>query len=475
MKKLFQTKTNEKFSVYMIALVFCLMSILVVNASMLGMVDTEYEGIRTLITYGLMCLHALYLCYEAIKYIVLNRGERVKIILICAIPVLSLMMAAYSMVVYRTSMITNTMQFLIFMNTGYVAGVITVEYNLIGKVITAVENLSIFYFPYACFYIHGLIQSGGNNGTTFYGLKYLTIGMYILIPITAMILNYVYYGQRKLYGFIPVVLSNCIRIVLVIAYIYLILMANGSRGPVLAFMVFIVALVITTIVRKIQVKKSTFVALVSFAVIAIFMVAPINNRLSVKVDIVIDNFLAGNGFVTSSRVDDVTIDFESEADIVDSEDSESEMDMADNEDSEASLDAQTESTDISTLVLADRGVLFTLAINESIQNPFGGLGVLGYTYKYGKYPHNAVLEILADFGIVFGGMMLLIILFVFIKLFLCTKHNRNIITILLFAITFATLAMSSGTVYENVVLYYGLGFGLCYIVSKKEKVIMEKD
>lgn len=455
--KMFMQETNKLFLSHMLALVFCIMGILVLNASMLGFVGTKYESIRSIVTNGAMGIYAVYLCYEVAKFIIKNIRNIAKIILICAVPLISVAMAVYSLITYNFEMISNTIEMLIFMNTAYVAGVLTIEYKLLNKVFEALENLTLLYIPYAIFYTIALVKAGGYNGAEFYGLTYLSISMYYLVPIAVMSINFIYNKNHKLYGVIPAKISNLLRLFLCAVYIYALIFANGARGPVLSLAFFYFVVLLFAILRKMETKRNVIALSMAVFSVAAFLIFPSNSRLFARIDIIIENFLEGNGFVTSSSV----------TEYVDKDpDPAPDIEIPDNvipDDVETPEDVIIDGV----WNLSNRGDLFKLAVKNGTDEPFSGMGVFGFTYKYGVYPHNAVLELIADFGIVFGGIAVLIIFALILKLFFSTKNKSDLIKPVLYMSPFVMLAMSSGTVYENVVLYFGMGLALAYIIINK--------
>ena len=77
-----------------------------------------------------------------------------------------------------------------------------------------------------------------------------------------------------------------------------------------------------------------------------------------------------------------------------------------------------------------RDVLYTLAINKIIENPLG-YGLFGDNILLGYYVHNLFLELLLNFGIIFGGLIVIFIIYGFIKSVINTKTVRiaNIIVV----------------------------------------------
>ena len=66
------------------------------------------------------------------------------------------------------------------------------------------------------------------------------------------------------------------------------------------------------------------------------------------------------------------------------------------------------------------------------EHPFIGQGLCADRYilqnnRYASYPHNFVLELLVQYGFVFGGFIILNIILVLIRSFLIKDSARNIL------------------------------------------------
>ena len=90
--------------------------------------------------------------------------------------------------------------------------------------------------------------------------------------------------------------------------------------------------------------------------------------------------------------------------------------------------------------------LFRLAIKEA-NNHIGGLGPLGYQIKYGTYPHNIVLECMADFGYCIAIVVLAFMLYLIILLCKYTKYSNKFLWVLLISIGQVARVMLSVDLY----------------------------
>lgn len=66
--------------------------------------------------------------------------------------------------------------------------------------------------------------------------------------------------------------------------------------------------------------------------------------------------------------------------------------------------------------IGSRGTLFKLAVKEFQKSPIHRQGPMGYTVKYGMYPHNILLELLCETGLAGFITLMLLILWAVINL-----------------------------------------------------------
>ena len=93
------------------------------------------------------------------------------------------------------------------------------------------------------------------------------------------------------------------------------------------------------------------------------------------------------------------------------------------------------------------------------QRPIIGYGFLGdRSLQNGGYPHNFVLEVWCQYGMVLGSVIIITLLIIFIRVFYKRRNNR-ILLIMLFSVTFVKLMMS-GTYPVEGMFFFLLGFCL---------------
>lgn len=97
------------------------------------------------------------------------------------------------------------------------------------------------------------------------------------------------------------------------------------------------------------------------------------------------------------------------------------------------------------------------------QKPFIGYGIASDIYLVGYYPHNIFIEILFNFGLIFGTILILLLL-VGISASFYDRKARDCVCIL-FCITAVTLLYSGSYLLNSLFWFY---IGICFHTYKKE-------
>ncbi|MDC1320351.1 O-antigen ligase family protein [Flavobacteriaceae bacterium] len=107
-----------------------------------------------------------------------------------------------------------------------------------------------------------------------------------------------------------------------------------------------------------------------------------------------------------------------------------------------------------------RGGMISWAFNLFLEKPFFGWG-FGYTDQAYSYPHNIIVELLAELGIV--GFSVFTVYFTHAYLTLRDKKLK------LFVIAFSVLSLFSGNVMQNYFLFIALSFDYRFLETLKDK------
>jgi hypothetical protein len=109
----------------------------------------------------------------------------------------------------------------------------------------------------------------------------------------------------------------------------------------------------------------------------------------------------------------------------------------------------------------DRPALYYLALGEFNKSKIFGMGSLAFQEKYnGYYPHNMLLEFISELGLIIGGAVILFIAWLFIRLLLRTKKDKNAAYMFLYICAFIPMLMVSGTIWCSPMLLFASGFAL---------------
>lgn len=95
------------------------------------------------------------------------------------------------------------------------------------------------------------------------------------------------------------------------------------------------------------------------------------------------------------------------------------------------------------LHLSGRNHLYDTIIQQIIENPLIGIGIAGDRVFLGGYTHNIFIEILADFGIIIGSILIIILLLICYKAIKNKNKLDSDIAIIWFCIGFIPLLVSS--------------------------------
>jgi len=107
-----------------------------------------------------------------------------------------------------------------------------------------------------------------------------------------------------------------------------------------------------------------------------------------------------------------------------------------------------------------RDSIYRDAWGHFTDRPFLGLGFAGFIRMYNRYPHNIILEILVDYGILGSSIWFSLFIYIFKPLFHNLKRNPEM---LLFVAVFMIEVfglMFSGTFLNAYILWFYFGYGL---------------
>ena len=115
-----------------------------------------------------------------------------------------------------------------------------------------------------------------------------------------------------------------------------------------------------------------------------------------------------------------------------------------------------------------RGLIYQSMINEIQKHPFRMHGIAGeYAITNGFYAHNFILELLINFGIIFGGIALIFILFQIIKTIYGSVFSKDPDIYMIFMSASIPVMLVSGSLWTTT--YFWLWIAL--IINRKNMII----
>ena len=108
----------------------------------------------------------------------------------------------------------------------------------------------------------------------------------------------------------------------------------------------------------------------------------------------------------------------------------------------------------------NRGTMFKLCLLEFGKSPLVGMMPGGYGVKYGGYPHNVILELLGETGLLGTVPMMFMIILAIIRLILAGRNRKEVRYFLIFLMAYAIQANISATIWTAPALLWALGYGL---------------
>ena len=247
-----------------------------------------------------------------------------------------------------------------------------------------------------------------------------------------------------------------------IAVYWVAIVASATRGVYVCVAVFCALLVLSKLLRREASAKPIFLVSLSMAALLLFNVfiyaPPGMYRLS-RVNIFLDGLKEGQLITTE---EDAAV-----SDLID------ELVQADGK-QQVTNRPGTDSADPQTgiasenLQIGSRGTLFKLSIKEFLKEPVFGMGASGYMIKYGLFPHNVILELLCETGLVGTLVLMPILLYAVIRIFLASRKQKEGLYLFLFFVAYAIEANMNSCLWKFPALLCALGYGLTVVLPGKQ-------
>ena len=250
-----------------------------------------------------------------------------------------------------------------------------------------------------------------------------------------------------------------------IAVYWVAIVASATRGVYVCVAGFCVLLVLSKVIGRETSAKPIFLVSLSMAALLLFNVfiyaPPGMYRLS-RVNIFLDGLKEGQLITTE---EDAAV-----SNLID------ELVQADgnqqvtNRPGTDSADPTEPQNDIASenLQIGSRGTLFKLSIKEFLKEPVFGMGASGYMLKYGLYPHNVILELLCETGLVGTLVLMPILLYAVIRIFLASRKQKEDLYLFLFFVAYAIEGNMNSCLWKFPALLCALGYGLTVVLPGKQ-------
>ena len=119
-------------------------------------------------------------------------------------------------------------------------------------------------------------------------------------------------------------------------------------------------------------------------------------------------------------------------------------------------------------IVQDRGELFKIAYGEFKENWILGLGPMGYYNKYRNTPHNAILELLCELGIV-GAFVSSLLIYLAIKMIINIKQDFGSALFICICSAFIVTLLVSESIWNSCNFYLWLGYAVNYKKVMEDK------
>ena len=416
-------------------------------------------------TYGFMLLAVLFAVVAGVMLLWSLRGShwsKLTWLLLIAVPVFYIACFAVSFLKYgiRSVLVSNVQQFVVLALPMYFAGIFAARKQKLGVFLERMEEWSFLALPAAAIYTHGALANCNpfNYGRDLGILGYMTLAYTFLPFLLTHILQFADGAPlRAPFAKKSFRHPQIVRGVL-IAYYWLAIITSGTRGAYVCVAVFCVLMVVSRLIHKTPLKRGFFVsaALAAVLLFNMFIYAPPGMYGVHRMDMFLSGLKEGQ-IVTSSQE---SAGVKEEIDELVQAESGQQIANFPEEGKEEQAEENTEGNTEETIEIGNRGTLYQLAVKEFLKSPLTGMGAGGYTIKYGKYPHNVILELFCETGLVGAIPYLLLVLLVFVKFIVASSRDKNVRYFLLFLMAYVVQANISGTVWNCGALLCALGYGI---------------
>ena len=292
-------------------------------------------------------------------------------------------------------------------------------------------------------------------------MNYMTFS-YTLMPfLLAMVFQYL---EGKPFSLFGRTLRHPQRLRgILITLFWIAIIAAGTRGTYFCVIGFFICLVLSSCLHRESRRKSAILSTAMTFVLCfnIFVYAPQGFNTS-RMTIFLQGLSKGE-LVTTDEAPEVSDKID---DLVKAD---GDQQVTNRPDAPAEPDAPSQEDGIGeNIQIHSRGTLFKLAVKEFQKSPITGMGPMGYTVKYGMYPHNIPLELLCETGLAGFVPLMLLVLWAVMNLLRSGWKQKYVRYFFLFLIAYMIEANISGDLWYFSPLLCALGYGLALPNEKCE-------
>ena len=455
MNRLLTGVWNSRYGKYLLPLSFCIGNLINILLFYLGLAYTDNAVRDVVFIIG----NVLFTLVAATALLSALRFGRMKWRSLLPLGIVLLFyMVCYLMVPLRhgftSSWIHSAGQFVCFSFPAFCAGIYAAVKQQEETLFASLERLGFCAAPAALIYLNGALFGCNpfHDGWYLGIINYMDLAYTIMPFLLALVVQFSEKRPLTILGR-TLAYPQWVRGVL-IALFWVVICATGTRGTYFCVLGFCVCLVGLSLLHRSN-RRRTMVVSAAMALLLffnIFVYSPKGfNTWRMK------SFLDGlaNGEIVTGTDDENADDY-----LEDLVKADGDRQIANRpKDDSAASDFPEDHVGSKNLTIRNRGTLFKLAIMEFQKSPIVGMGPMGYSIKYGLYPHNAILQILCETGIIGFLFFMTFIIWAIIRMLRIGRRRKEIRYLILLFVAYAIQANISGDLWNCSALLCALGYG----------------
>ena len=455
MNRLLARVWNSRYGKYLLPLSFCIGNLINILLFYLGLAYTDNAVRDVVFIIG----NVLFTLVAAVALLSVLRFGRMKCRTLLPLGIVLLFyMVCYLMVPLRhgftSSWIHSAGQFACFSFPAFCAGIYAAVKQQEETLFASLERLGFCVAPAALIYLNGALFGCNpfHDGWYLGIINYMDLAYTIMPFLLALVVQFSEKRPLTILGR-TLAYPQWVRGVL-IALFWVVICATGTRGTYFCVLGFCVCLVGLSLLHRSN-RRRTMVVSAAMALLLffnIFVYSPKGfNTWRMK------SFVDGltNGEIVTGTDDENADDY-----LEDLVKADGDRQIANRpKDDSAASDFPEDHVGSKNLTIRNRGTLFKLAIMEFQKSPIVGMGPMGYSIKYGLYPHNAILQILCETGIIGFLFFMTFIIWAIIRMLRIGRRRKEIRYLILLFVAYAIQANISGDLWNCSALLCALGYG----------------